>query len=61
MVKAVFDNSFLRVEDFSDSDLTKASLREAIIDDAIFDGALLSDTTWVTYKRCRAGSVGECR
>ena len=29
--------------------------------DAIFDGAILSDTTWVTYKRCRSGSVGECR
>ena len=61
MSKAVLDESDCRDTDFTEADLSKASFREAEIEESIFTGAILADTIWSDYKRCRASSIGVCK
>jgi uncharacterized protein YjbI with pentapeptide repeats len=61
LTRAVFDGSDCLGTDFTEANLTKATFREAEIDESVFDGAILKDTTWSDYRRCRASSIGICK
>jgi len=61
MIRTILDESDGLNADFSEANLTKASFREAEIEESIFTGAILKDTTWSNYKRCRASSIGICK
>ena len=58
---ARLDGANLLGADFTGANLGTATLAGARIDGARFTDAKLDSTIWVDRRRCRPGSVGECR
>ena len=66
LVKAVLrganlEKADLLGADLSEADLSGANLVNVELSRARIEGAVLDDAQWINRRRCRPGSIGECR
>jgi uncharacterized protein YjbI with pentapeptide repeats len=61
LIGANLEQARLLFADFSSTNLSRARFVNADITSAVFTEATLDNTQWVNRRRCRPGSIGECK